>query len=206
MNQLRVIESSCLHIAFLDRQKLLIAGRKIYGERMTSKKKTILERDQRFFVAAFFQKWIKTMLIRSAIFVWITLKYVIESTDKLLSLHLIVTLVSRAFQDCLEFDCYVSISQVSRLLFHSIVKWVSGTRLGLYHTMIVTLIFRTFYASLSFHCYLNISHSFRVIFQSIVMLESGAFYAFLSIYCYVSIMCILRIIWHSIVTWVSCAF
>ena len=203
MNQLRVIVSSCLHIAFLNRQKLLIVGRKIYGERMTSKKKTILERDQRFFVAAFFQKWIKTMLIRSAIFVWMTLKYVIESTDKLLSLHLIVTLVSRAFQDCLEFDCYVSISQVSRLLFHSIVKWVSGTRLGLYHTTIVTLIFRTFYASLSFHCYLNISHS---IFQSIVMLESGAFYAFLSIYCYVSIMCILRIIWHSIVTWVSCAF
>ena len=154
----------------------------------------------------FFQKWIKTMLIRSAIFVWMTLKYVIESTDKLLSLHLIVTLVSRTFQDCLEFDCYVSISQVSRLLFHSIVKWVSGTRLGLYHTTIVTLIFRTFYASLSFHCYLNISHSFRVIFQSIVMLESGAFYAFLSIYCYVGIMCILRIIWHSIVTWVSCAF
>ena len=114
---------------------------------MTSKKKTILERDQRFFVAAFFQKWIKTMLIRSAIFVWITLKYVTESTDKLLSLHLIVTLVSRAFQDCLEFDCYVIISQVSRLLFHSIVKWVSGTRLGLSHTTIVTLIFRTFYAS-----------------------------------------------------------
>ena len=98
MNQLRVIVSSCLHIAFLNRQKLLIAGRKIYGERMTSKKKTILERDQRFFVAAFFQKWIKTMLIRSAIFVWMTLKYVIESTDKLLSLHLIVTLVLALFK------------------------------------------------------------------------------------------------------------
>ena len=69
MNQLQVIVSSCLLIAFLNRQKLLIAGRKIHGERMTSKKKTILERDQRFFVAAFFQKWIKTMLIRSAIFV-----------------------------------------------------------------------------------------------------------------------------------------
>ena len=151
MNQLRVIASSCLHIAFLNRQKLLIAGRKIYGERMTSKKKTILERDQRFFVAAFFQKWIKKMLIRIAIFVWITLKYVTESTNKLLSLHLIVT--------------YLALFKIA---LNSIVTLVSRKFQGFSSSTLVSraLLGFLFIAriSLTFDCYDGISRSSRIPF------------------------------------------
>ena len=176
MNQLRVIASSCLHIAFLNRQKLLIAGRKIYGERMTSKKKTILERDQRFFVAAFFQKWIKKMLIRIAIFVWITLKYVTESTNKLLSLHLIVTYLA-----------------LFKIVLNSIVTLVSRKFQGFSSSTLVSraLLGFLFIAriSLIFDCYDGISRSSRIPFIWFLRKISRAF----------------RIPIYWIVTSVSCA-
>ena len=176
MNQLRVIASSCLHIAFLNRQKLLIAGRKIYGERMTSKKKTILERDQRFFVAAFFQKWIKKTLIRIAIFVWITLKYVTESTNKLLSLHLIVT--------------YLALFKIA---LNSIVTLVSRKFQGFSSSTLVSraLLGFLFIAriSLTLDCYDGISRSSRIPFIWFLRKISRAF----------------RIPIYWIVTSVSCA-